>query len=397
MPSPGGIPPLNFSLKVASRCNLDCDYCYIYSGADDSWRKRPAVMPDATVFKAVDRIREHCLRSRQRTVEITFHGGEPFLVRGDKVRRWCDHARRALSDIVDVRFSVQTNATLVDEAWIETLREHAITVGVSLDGPRRINDAHRVDRRGGGSYERVVEGLRSLSSAGIRLGALAVVQPSVDGLAVYNELKRLDFRYFNFLLPHHTHEQMPEIWRVHGPTPCADYLMPILDEWWATGTMQQEVGLFLQMCKVVLGGRSATDQIGNRLLSFVFVETDGSIEGLDTLKMAANRVSVTELNVFRNNFADIQAQGGLHARAIFDGVPLPTGCSGCPEALTCAGGHLGDRYSETNQFDNRSVWCRDLQLLFDRTRSYLEVSPEETQMRRLQGTSRIGGLEPVAP
>ena len=45
-PAVDHVAPLQFTLKVVSRCNLDCRYCYVYNGADDSWRKQPAVMSD---------------------------------------------------------------------------------------------------------------------------------------------------------------------------------------------------------------------------------------------------------------------------------------------------------------------------------------------------------------
>jgi uncharacterized protein len=353
------------------------------------WIDRPSIMPDETFFKSIDRIKEHCLLSGQKSVEITFHGGEPFLVGPKRMGRWCEHAKRVLGGTVDVHFTVQTNSTLVNDAWIRTLRQYEVTVGVSLDGPEHINDASRVDRHGRGSHARVVEGVTRLSSAGLRLGALAVIQPGVDGLSVHNHLKKLGFQYINYLLPHYTHEEMPDVWKTYGPTPCADYLMPILEAWWETGTTQQEIGLFWQMCRVILGGRSMTDQFGNRLLSFVFVETDGSIEGLDTLKVSTNGASDTGLNVFDNKFIEIRDKSGLHAKAIFDGMPLPKACIGCPEELTCAGGHLGDRYSEANQFDNRSVWCRDLEFLFGQMRKYLDLSPEETRLRRISLSDQI--------
>jgi uncharacterized protein len=71
--------PLNFILKVASRCNLNCSYCYVYNRGDNSWRQRPKVMPDEIYRATVERIRRHCELSGQQTVQIAFHGGEPCL------------------------------------------------------------------------------------------------------------------------------------------------------------------------------------------------------------------------------------------------------------------------------------------------------------------------------
>src|SRR5271167_245716 len=61
---------LQVVFKVASRCNLNCAYCYVYNKGDDSWRSRPAFMSDAVLGHTIDRIRGHVERSRQRDVRI---------------------------------------------------------------------------------------------------------------------------------------------------------------------------------------------------------------------------------------------------------------------------------------------------------------------------------------
>ena len=60
--------PLQFVLKTASRCNLNCSYCYVYNKGNDSWRGRPALMPDHVFDASVERIRRYCERSGQPTV-----------------------------------------------------------------------------------------------------------------------------------------------------------------------------------------------------------------------------------------------------------------------------------------------------------------------------------------
>jgi uncharacterized protein len=72
----------------------------------------------------------------------------------------------------------------------------------------------------------------------------------------------------------------------------------------------------------------------------------------------------------------------LHRGAIFTGLPVPTGCRGCPELSTCAGGYLPHRWSAARGFDNPSVWCADLLKLFGHIRDRLGVRAEETEQRR---------------
>jgi uncharacterized protein len=339
-------------------------------------------MADSIFSATLDRIREHCLLSGQKVVEITYHGGEPCLVGVERFARWCQEATAKLSDIANVRFVIQTNGTLITPEWLEIFRAYSVSVGVSLDGPATINDVYRVDKRGRGSYAHVERGSKALLEAGIDVGVLTVVQFGVDGLDVHKHLTQLGFHTISYLLPHFSHDTIGEVKAVYGPTPCADYLLPILDFWWEHGTMNQEVVTFWQMSRVVLGASSLFDLFGNSTLPFVFIETDGAIGGLDTFKVDAHGLAETGLNVQAHRFIDIRRLSELHRQVIFDGVATPADCHACPELLTCAGGHLADRYSSARGLDNRSVWCDDLLLLFGRVRELLGVTPRETYLRR---------------
>jgi uncharacterized protein len=375
-------PPLDFTVKSTSRCNLDCSYCYVYHKGDDSWRDRPATMPDHVFAAALDRIREYCLLSGQPSVEITYHGGEPCLIGVSRFSRWCRQARAALGDITQVRFGIQTNGTLVDDDWVAAFNTFDVVVGVSIDGPREVHDRERIDRQGRGSYEKVAAGIERLRNGGVDVGLLSVIQPGGDGLAVHRHLLGLGVNQISYLFPHFTHDTIDAIRRLYGPAPCAHYLLPILDFWWEQGTIDQQISIFWQMSRVILGGRSGFDLFGNRPLAFVFIEPDGSIEGLDTLRVSGPGMAATGLNVLTDGFSSIASVNELHRQAIFDGFPLPSGCHDCVEAATCAGGHLADRFSRARGFDNPSVWCDDLLLLFGHMRQLLDVTPQETALRR---------------
>lgn len=383
---------LNFTLKVASPCNLNCSYCYVYNKADNTWKSRPPLMSDEIYLKTISRIKEHLEQSSQSSVEITFHGGEPCLIGPDRFGRWCATALSELNELAGVSLSIQTNGTLINKNWASVLKRHNVAVGVSIDGPSWVHDKLRVDKSGRGSHARVVLGVNQLAEQGLNVGALAVIQPGEDGLAIHNHLLGLGFGSINYLLPHFSHDEMDEVWRVHGPNPCSDFLLPILEDWWLNGSTDQKVVIFMQMARVVMGGKSRVDMFGNCLLPFVFVETDGSIGGLDTLRVGANRLAETGLSVQSNNFLDIQTSSDLHRKIIFDGISPPKSCEACQEFETCRGGHLADRYSSSDGFDNASIWCNDLKILFRRMRELLSVTPSETLQRRelLSDYRRIG-------
>jgi uncharacterized protein len=115
----------------------------------------------------------------------------------------------------------------------------------------------------------------------------------------------------------------------------------------------------------------------------MFIETDGGIEGLDVLRVCAEGMTGTGLNVMSSDFSEVAHASPFYKDVIFDGVAPPTPCIGCPEEHTCGGGYLPHRYSLAGGFDNRSIWCADILLLFSRFRELLNVSPAETAARRL--------------
>lgn len=372
---------LQFVFKVASRCNLNCSYCYVYNKGDSTWKERPAFMPDEVFDAALERIGQWCAARGQTRADILFHGGEPLLAGHERFDDWCRRVRRAQRG-VSISLSLQTNGTLIDEGWARLFAEHRIRVGVSLDGPPDLNDRLRIDHAGRGSYGEIRRGVECLRAAGLPVSFLCVVTPGEDGARAHRHLADLGANRINYLLPDHTNDSIGAVRRRFGATPAADFLVAAFDCWWNDGTLATVVEPFISITQLVMGGESALDMFGNRPFGFVFVEADGAIEGLDVLRICSNGTAATALNVLRNGFGDLMAASELHRKAIFTGMPLPGGCLGCAEETTCAGGYLPHRWSRAAMFDNPSAWCADILELFAHIRRRLEVDYEDTARRR---------------
>jgi uncharacterized protein len=370
-------------LKVASRCNLDCSYCYVYNMADSTWENRPPVMSDETFQAALERIRRHCsIFGRQEHLRIAFHGGEPCLIGVKRFDRWCTSARKLLQDTVTLHLVIQTNGTLLDAAWAEAFLKHEVSVGISMDGPQELHDVFRIDHRGRGSYDRVERGIKILQENHIPFGVLCVIPLGSDPLVVHHHFVKLGCNSITYLMPHFTHDTIAPIRQLYGATPCADFLIPIFDDWWFNSTMSVRIGDLWNIARIIMGGNSQIETLGNEPPLYVFIEADGEIEGLDTLRACGEGIAKINLNVRDSDFHEILQTNTLHRRAIFQGMPLPNGCRACPERDSCGGGHLPHRYSRARGFDNPSVWCADLLKLFSHLRLRLGVQIEETYMRR---------------
>ena len=385
-----GAEPLAFVLKLAAVCNLNCSYCYVYNKGDDSWRRRPAFMSAVLVEAAAARIRAHAQLSGQRKVRIIFHGGEPCLIGAEAFELICRRLRTALGDIGHIHFALQTNGTLLTPDWIRVLRTQGIVVGVSLDASREIHDRDRVAHGGRPSYDGIVEGLRHMTASAAVFDLLSVIPLGGDGAAAYRNLASLGPRSIDFLLPDYTHDDIAIVRERYGPTPCADFLIPAFEEWWSSGAIDLRIGLFWSMTRVILGAESDVDLLGNQPLRFVFVETDGEIQPLDVLRVCGPNFNGTPLNVLDHDFCELAQANPTLAQTVFGGMPLASGCAGCAERETCAGGYLPHRFSRARGFDNPSVWCADLLALFTHMRSRLDVGVGETARLRHEAAAEGG-------
>jgi uncharacterized protein len=153
-------------------------------------------------------------------------------------------------------------------------------------------------------------------------------------------------------------------------------------DWLKTEGAGAEVTTLWNMCRVILGGDSKDEVIGNNAPGYLFVDTDGTIGGLDVLSICEPGLPNLGRSVFRTSFDSIDADQFHGTKKAIFGQSLPQACKTCPEAETCAGGHLPHRYSRQNGFDNPSVWCKDLLKLFGHIRSKLHIDITETAKLR---------------
>src|ERR1019366_2272686 len=316
-------------LKVASRGNLNCSYCYVYNMADSSWKQRPALMSNEVFEAALDRSLQQCRATGQEQLRIAFHGGEPCLIGPDTFDAWCTRGRAVLGKIVKLHLVMQTNGTLLDSRWIDLLRKHRVSVGISMDGPKEIHDAVRVDHRQQGSYDQVERGLRLLQEAQVPYGVGCVIPLGADPLAVHHHFMGLGSKQVTYLMPHFTHDTIEPVHQRYGPTPYADFLIPVFVHWWFESTMELQINNLKDVARVIMGGQSHSEAIGNGPPGYVFIEADGEMEGLDNLRACGQGLSRIKLNVRQADFLALLRTETMHSQAIFEGMPLAAACRGC--------------------------------------------------------------------
>jgi uncharacterized protein len=176
----------------------------------------------------------------------------------------------------------------------------------------------------------------------------------------------------DYLLPDASHDSKPILYSDCGPTPVADYLIPIFDAWVAEDNPAVSIRIFEDIIKTILGGKPLTDCIGNPLAAYLVIDTDGAIQLNDALKVCDEGVSESGLNIFEHGFDELSFGPPLFRQVVLGGVPLSSTCQACMERDLCGGGYLPHRYSRSKGFDNTSIWCRDLLKLIEHIRYYVK-------------------------
>ena len=156
------VPFSTFVVKVASRCNLNCSYCYMYNLQDQTYRAQPKRMGLEVAQKMAERIRSHSERHQSTDVHIILHGGEPMLVGMEYMHEWLTTVRRELGSTVRGHYSMQTNGLLITDEWIEFLADRNVGIGISYDGPKHAHDRYRVHHDGRGSHDEVIGAIEKI-------------------------------------------------------------------------------------------------------------------------------------------------------------------------------------------------------------------------------------------
>jgi uncharacterized protein len=194
-------------LQGTAACNLNCDYCYL----SEKVRRSKNVFPIAALSELFTRILESCyIKSK---LVVCWHSGEPLLLGpgyyDEAIRIITDVAKRVCPPDFKLRFDMQTNGTLINDAWCDFFSRHRdrFDLGVSCDGPAFLHDAHRLTWSGRPTHAQVVKGLDRLCQAGIPFNLISVVPPSAldhaDALFdfAYQFRNNLTDFHFNFTDP----------------------------------------------------------------------------------------------------------------------------------------------------------------------------------------------------
>jgi len=349
-------PFREFVLKINQRCNLACDYCYVYAMGDHSWRDRPSVMSPEVLRTAAMRVAEHARQHDLDEVRVVLHGGEPLLTGRDRLAALITELKGTVGD--RLKIALQTNGVLLDESILDLFRAENVRVGVSLDGLGADNDRHRryADGRGSAAaVERALELLAGERYRAVFAGILCTVDVAADPVPTYEALLRYRPPLIDFLLPHANWARAPG----GASDAYGEWLVAVFDRWYDAPRKETRIRILEEIVNLVLGGASRSEQVGLSPVTVAVVESDGDIEQVDSLRSAYPGACATGLNIATDPFDRALRHPGIVARQLGPAA-LGAECTACPIHRVCGAGHYAHRYAPGRGFRNRSVYCRAL-------------------------------------
>ncbi|MFN2236572.1 MAG: anaerobic sulfatase maturase, partial [Anaerolineales bacterium] len=112
---------------------------------------------------------------RTQEVTVAWQGGEPTLMGLDFFRKAIEYQEKYRKPGMTFENTMQTNGTLLNDEWCQFFKENNYLIGISIDGPQHLHDAHRVDKGGKGTFNKVMRGLRLLQKYGVEYNVLMTV------------------------------------------------------------------------------------------------------------------------------------------------------------------------------------------------------------------------------
>ncbi len=368
-------------------CNLDCEYCYFLS---------KEVMYPGSDFRMDSQVLEEYVRqllaahSGSDEVVVAFQGGEPTMMGLDFFRRALELERRFAAPGQRILNTIQTNGTLLDDRWGVFLHDNAFLVGLSIDGPREMHDAYRVDKGGKPTFDRVMRGLGVLKRHKVEWNALTTINSANgdSGREVYRFLRddlRAKFVQLIPIVERVTPEMLPLAesgWgdrpghrplyrqegdrvtrRTVGARQFGNFLVEVFEEW-----VRHDVGdVFVQMFDTALGHWLGYDQVGMCVHArtcggALALEHNGDVYSCDHFVEPDYLLGNLRGDRTLLQLVDAPRQVAF-GRAKLDTLPLD--CRNCDVRFACNGGCPKDRFLTTPDGEpGLNYLCEGYQLFF---------------------------------
>src|SRR5579875_396906 len=379
-------------IQATPFCNINCRYCYLPHRAMTR-RINPETL--AQIFKVL-------LSSSFISDEILFlwHAGEPLVLPIGFYER--AFALQQEWNVKGVRISnaFQTNATLITQKWCQFFKAHDVHIGISLDGPRHIHDANRVDRAGRGTFDRIMRSIELLRAHDIKFAVIAVI--TKDTVQHADEFWRFfaDLRPISLGLNPEEAEGVNEHSSLRTEEDIRQYRqffkrLVTLNEQSAHPLAIREIGRLMTNVKALSPHIRSQTNVPAIILSFDY---EGNVSTFSPELLSVKHPVYGDFlfgNVFEGPLEDIFT----HPKFIAVNEQIQRGVTRCRESCEyftfCGGGSPSNKLHENGAFDStETVACRlkvkaatDAMLEYLEEKYYIEPSPPQSHNTAMERVS----------
>lgn len=206
------------SKPIGAACNIDCTYCY-YLSKQDLLEYKKGCSPEMPFAELESYIKQYIEQQNTPEIIFTWQGGEPTMLGLDYFKEVVRLQQKYAPKDVIIANDLQTNGTLLTDAWCYFLSKHNFLVGISIDGPEMYHNAYRKNRAGRGTFKQVMAGIALLHKHNVNFATLTCINKltSQNPLAIYrflrDEVRSPQIQFIPIAEPETFRETAPHHWQ----------------------------------------------------------------------------------------------------------------------------------------------------------------------------------------
>lgn len=343
---------------VSEDCNLACDYCY-YSTCGGKPGKIRRI--DSALLEKF--IKEYMPLTRG-VASFAWQGGEPLLAGLDFFEQVVALQAKYAPPSTVISNALQTNGTLINDRWAAFFKRYRFLIGVSLDGPKEIHDARRVDASGQGSFDRVMKGISHLRRHGVDFNILTVIHKGNVGKAreLFRFYEQEQFGYVQFIPCMSFQSQkvdQPGLYEI-TPEEYGDFLCEAFDCWYNDGNPVISERFFDNMLSVYVRREAELCVRRKTCPKTLILEQNGDAFPCDFYIHPDWKIG----NVGTDSLTDI-LNHPLYDRFLSMKPRLPEPCKTCPWLELCHGGcPRNRRWTDGLQQSDPDYFCESYRQVY---------------------------------
>jgi uncharacterized protein len=375
-------------------CNLDCKYCF--------YLEKETLYPRVSKWAMQEEVLDSYVRQyieAHDTPEVSFawQGGEPTLLGVEYFRRLVE-VQKKYAGGKRIHNAFQTNGVLLNDEWAALFKENGFLIGISIDGPRELHDAYRVDKGGQPTFDRVMRGIETLKRNGVEFNTLTTVhRGNADHpLKVYRFLKENGSGFMQFIpiverisnqatadglqliSPSFAGSAKVAPWSVE-PRQFGRFLCAIFDEWVRNDVGRYFVQLFDVGLEMWSGMEASLCVFRKQCGAALAMEHSGDLYSCDHFVYPENRLG----NIMESPLAELVDSEQQRKFGADKETMLPKYCRECDVRFACNGECPKHRFLTTPDGEpGLNYLCAGYKMFFHHVDPYMQFMARELAAQR---------------